>query len=313
MPAKGTNKKRRASVSKKGRKSFFSFLSVGHKKPRKNTSSKRSAPKKSVKAPALNTRNSASLMPDWVHWTITVILIILVSAAAYYLFLRPYFYRLRPCRGTREYGVCLPSGFLCYGIDVSHHQGDIRWRDVAQSSAENEIPLRFVIMKATEGSTFTDPRYADNIREARNAGFVCGVYHFYDPGKSPQQQADHFINTVKLQSGDLVPVVDVERSGRSSDDLQRELLVFLKELEAHYGVKPIIYSSSKFRRRHLNNPAFDSYPFWVAHYYVVRPETDKQWSIWQFTDHASIEGIDEYTDFNVFRGTDADFNSLRIK
>jgi GH25 family lysozyme M1 (1,4-beta-N-acetylmuramidase) len=34
--------------------------------------------------------------------------------------------------------------------------------------------------------------------------------------------------------------------------------------------------------------------------------------IWQFTDHASVEGIDGYTDFNVFRGSEADFNKLRI-
>jgi lysozyme len=110
-----------------------------------------------------------------------------------------------------------------------------------------------------------------------------------------------------------VPVVDVERTGRSSAELQRELLIFLKALEDHYGVKPIIYASSKFRKRHLDNPAFDSYPFWVAHYYVVRPETTKPWVLWQFTDHASVEGIGEYTDLNVFRGSEADFQSLRIK
>ena len=142
---------------------------------------------------------------------------------------------------------------------------------------------------------------------------MCGVYHFYDPWTSPQKQAQHYINTVKLQKGDFVPVVDVERSGRSSADLRKDLLAFIKELELHYGVKPIIYASAKFRRRHLNGSEFDSYPFWVAHYYVVRPGTDKHWRIWQFTDHATVDGIGEYTDFNVFRGTEADFNSLRIK
>ena len=118
---------------------------------------------------------------------------------------------------------------------------------------------------------------------------------------------------MKLQKGDFVPVVDVERTGRSSEDLQRELLVFLKALETHYGAKPVIYSSTKFRKRHLSGPAFDSYPFWVAHYYVSRPETDRPWLMWQFSDHASVAGIDEYTDFNVFKGSEADFNSLRIK
>ena len=111
----------------------------------------------------------------------------------------------------------------------------------------------------------------------------------------------------------MVPVVDVERSGRSSADLRKDLLVYLKAIESHYGVKPVIYASSKFRKRHLNDNVFDAYPFWVAHYYVVRPGTDKQWRIWQFTDHATVEGIGGYTDFNVFRGSEADFQSLRIK
>ncbi len=257
-------------------------------------------------------RKPLYMLPDWLHWLVTISLICIVSAVAYYLFLRPYFYRLRPCMGAREYGVCLPTGFLHYGIDVSHHQGKIDWDRVASSSQANGYPIKFVIMKATESDTFTDPDYRDNIADARKAGFVCGVYHFYDPGTSPDKQAQHFINTVNLMKGDFVPVVDVERSGRASD-LRRDLLVYLKTLERHYGVKPIIYASAKFRRRHLNTAEFDAYPFWVAHYYVVRPVTDKQWRIWQFTDHASVEGIREYTDFNVFRGTDADFNSLRIK
>ena len=269
--------------------------------------------KKRVSVPKKKGRKPFYMLPDWLHWAITGALIVFLSLGAYYLFLRPYFYRLRPCKGAREYGVCLPSGYLCYGIDVSHHQGWIDWNRVAQSSAMNSYPVRFVIMKATEGSTFTDSSYSDNIIEARKAGFICGVYHFFDPWTSPDKQAAHYINTVKLEQGDLVPVVDVERTGRSSADLRQDLQVFLKALESHYGCKPIIYSSAKFRKRHLNSHEFDGYPFWVAHYYVVRPETDKPWSFWQFTDRAGIEGIGGYTDFNVFRGSEADFQSLRIK
>lgn len=256
---------------------------------------------------------SSYIMPDWMHWIITLFLIAVISTGAYYFYLRPYLYRLRPCKGTKEYGVCLPTGFTYYGIDISHHQGEIDWNLVAQSSAMSEQPIKFVIMKATEGSSFTDTSFYENMSQARDAGFVCGAYHFYDPGTSPGKQAEHFIATAHLVKGDFVPVVDVERTGRSSGDLQRELLIFLKELEAHYGVKPIIYASSKFRKRHLSNQAFDEYPFWVAHYYVVRPETAKPWLFWQFTDHASVAGISEYVDFNVFKGTEAEFNKVRIE
>lgn len=269
--------------------------------------------KKRVSVPKKKGRKPSYVMPDWLHWLITAAILVVLSAAAYHFLLRPYIFRLKPCQGTREYGVCLPSGFLYYGIDVSHHQGKIDWERVVDSSVENGYPIKFVIIKATESDTFTDPDYNDNISNARKAGLVCGVYHFYDPSISPQRQAQHFINTVKLQKGDLVPVVDVERTGRSSADLRRDLLIFIKELELNYGVKPMIYASAKFHRRNLGSPEFDAYPFWVAHYYVVRPVTDRQWRFWQFTDRSSVEGIGGYTDFSVFRGTEADFNSLRIK
>lgn len=269
--------------------------------------------RKRVSVPKKKGRKPSYVMPDWLHWLITAAILVVISVAAYHFLLRPYIFRLKPCQGAREYGVCLPSGFLYYGIDVSHHQGKIDWERVVDSSFENGYPIKFVIIKATESDTFTDPDYSDNISDARKAGLVCGVYHFYDPSTSPQRQAQHFINTVKLKKGDLVPVIDVERTGRSSADLRRDLLIFIKELELNYGVKPMIYASAKFHRRNLGSPEFDAYPFWVAHYYVVRPVTDRQWRFWQFTDHSSVEGIGGYTDFNVFRGSEADFDSLRIK
>lgn len=321
MPAKGTRKKRGDTVpKKKGRNPFFLFFGSGNSKSRNGVVRKpvTETSKKKKKTHGQTGRQTIvkverQMVPDVIHWMVTVVLIAVVSVGAYYIFLRPYFYRWRPCQGTKEYGVCMPSGFLYYGIDISHHQGRIDWKQVASSSAESGYPIKFAIMKATEGSSFTDPEYIDNISDARAAGFVCGVYHFYDPDASPDKQAEHYINTVKLQKGDFVPVVDVERSGRSSGDLQRELLVFLKTLETHYGAKPIIYASAKFRKRHLDIAAFDAYPFWVAHYYVARPATDKRWLLWQFTDHASVKGIDGYTDFNVFKGSVADFNSLLIR
>jgi lysozyme len=247
-------------------------------------------------------------LPSWAWWIGGISVVAVYVYFFYYIFVGPFGFRWRALYGDVSY----PEGYEIHGIDISHHQGKIDWDRVASSSQANGYPIKFVIMKATESDTFTDPDYRDNIADARKAGFVCGVYHFYDPGTSPDKQAKHFINTVNLMKGDLVPVVDVERAGRASD-LRKDLLVYLKTLERHYGVKPIIYASAKFRRRHLNTAEFDAYPFWVAHYYVVRPVTDKQWRIWQFTDHASVDGIREYTDFNVFRGTDADFNSLRIK
>ncbi len=258
-------------------------------------------------------RKKSRKVPEWLHWATAVLLMLLMAFMAYMVLLRPYFYRWLPCQGTKEYGVCIPQGYRYYGIDVSHHQGSIDWNRVVEASRENGLPIRFAMIKATEGSTFTDPDFSWNMAHAKQAGLVCGAYHFYNPGTSPQKQAAHYINTVSLQKGDFVPIIDVERSGRSSAALRRELKVFVDEIKSHYGVTPIIYSSAKFQSRYLDSYELNECPFWVAHYYVARPATERNWTIWQFSDRASVDGIDGYTDFNVFSGSDADFERLRIK
>ncbi|MBO4268030.1 MAG: glycoside hydrolase family 25 protein [Bacteroidaceae bacterium] len=252
-------------------------------------------------------------MPGWVHWSGTIILLALVAAGAFFVLLKPYFYRWKPCFGEKEYSVCLPSGYLYYGIDVSHHQGRIDWQRVAASSAVSEYPLKFVIMKATEGGTFKDPNLEENLTAAREAGFVCGVYHFFNPASSPSVQAAFFRDNVQLTAGDLVPVVDVETEVKDVRKLQKDLSEFLGAVESFFGVKPVIYTSVKFRRRYLNAPAFSQYCFWVAHYYVDEPATDLDWSFWQFSDRARIDGIYGLTDIDVFRGTETAFDSLRLK
>ena len=257
--------------------------------------------------------SSLYMLPGWIHWLGTALLILLIAFGAYTFLLKPYFYRWLPCQGHKEYDVCVPTGFKYYGIDVSHHQGRIDWSQVASSNAESDCPVKFVIIKATEGGTFVDPDFETNLKGAREAGFVCGVYHFFNPSTPAGKQADFYINNVKLNKGDFAPVVDVERTGRSDKELQDGLSEFLSIIEKHYGVKPIIYASAKFRKRHLDSDRFNYYPVWIAHYYVVRPDSDVKWRIWQFTDRARVNGIAEYTDLNVFSGTEADFNSLRIK
>ena len=47
-----------------------------------------------------------------------------------------------------------------YGIDVSHHQGEIEWGRVAENTSPR---ISFVYIKVTEGATFQDPKYLMNI------------------------------------------------------------------------------------------------------------------------------------------------------
>lgn len=235
------------------------------------------------------------------HWIFTAIGAVAILAFFYYFFIRPYSYRWKPCYGYKGYGVCLPVNFKVHGIDVSHHQGIINWEAV-KATEKQKYPIRFAFMKATEGGDYKDRRFAENFRQAREVGLIRGAYHFYNPNSEPIRQADFYISQVKLEKGDLAPVLDIERKPRDKAKLQADLVKFLNRLEQHYGVKPIIYTSYKYRARYLDAPEFAKYPLWIAHYYVDSLSYEGPWQFWQHTDYGTVPGIDESVDLNVFNG-----------
>ncbi len=206
----------------------------------------------------------------------------------------------------------MPQGFEVFGVDVSHHQGNIDWMEVSAMS-DNGFPLRFAVIKATEGGDFKDTNYDVNYATARECGLACGAYLFYNPGTSPSSQAAFYINNVSLASGDLPPVVDVEHKGKSVGQLRKDVLECLVLLENHYGTSPIIYTSYKFWKHYLNVPDFEKYKFWIAHYYIDDPDDDIDWTIWQFTDRGNVPGIDSYVDLNVFNGSYDSFRQTLVK
>ena len=202
----------------------------------------------------------------------------------------------------------LLEGYSVHGIDVSAYQGRIDWPEVARHG------VRFAFIKASEGGTLHDSRFARNWREARAAGISCGAYHYFQPTRDGQTQADLFVGTVPLAAGDLPPVLDVEAAHfHDVASLRREVARWLRLVEAHYGVRPILYSNHNFYAHYLAGH-FDDYPLWLAHYEVEAPSLPRtKWIIWQHSDEAYVPGIRGAVDFNVFQGNYQALLALRIK
>jgi len=251
-------------------------------------------------------------IPTWLYYVLMGGVVVLFSAVFYYFFIRPYAYRWKPCYGMKAYGICMPYGYQVHGIDISHYQGKIDWKMLTQTR-QGQFPIHFVFMKSTEGGDFSDKNFVTNFDSAKAYGFIRGAYHFYNPKTDPIKQADFFINSVKLEAGDLPPVLDIEKKSRDMKILQKDLKVWLRKVENHYGVKPIIYASYKFKTRYLNDSVFNSYPYWIAHYYVDSVKYEGDWKFWQHTDVGTLPGISEQVDLNIFNGSLSDLDSLLIK
>lgn len=87
------------------------------------------------------------------------------------------------------------------GIDISHHNSDdpghrpIDWQKVAGIAAPGG-PVRFAMIKISEGADFRDPTAAANAQGAKNAGVLFGYYHFARPGaNNAADEARNFYDT----------------------------------------------------------------------------------------------------------------------
>lgn len=250
-----------------------------------------------------------SHFPRWAWWIGGIGVIVLYVAAFYYFFVGPTGFRWRALYGDANY----PDGYEIHGIDISHYQGTIDW-DALQNAMIKGCPLRFIFIKATEGSTRIDDRFNENFSRAREYGFIRGAYHFWTNKSTPRDQAYYFLNHVHLQEGDLPPVLDIEHkpNNRTTEDFQRDVLTWLHIVEDKYHVKPIIYTYYKFKERYLSASVFDDYPYWIAHYYVDRVEYKGKWKFWQHTDAGKLPGIKGYVDFDIYNGSFYDLRKLTI-
>lgn len=211
--------------------------------------------------------------------------------------------------GDAEY----PEGYEIHGIDISHYQGEIDWEQLKNAMIEG-CPVRFVIIKSTEGASRLDDHFRENFNQVRDYGFIRGVYHFWSNKSSAREQAYYFLDKVHLTEGDLPPVLDIEHkpADKSVDDFQRDVLTWLHIVEDKYHAKPIIYTYYKFKEKYLSAPVFDDYPYWIAHYYVDKVQYQGKWKFWQHTDAGKLPGIKGYVDFNIYNGSFYDLRKLCI-
>lgn len=194
-----------------------------------------------------------------------------------------------------------------FGLDISHHQ-DARL-DLAQCRREG---IDFVFIKATDGATFRDTEFADNLREARAAGLLVAAYHYVRLNASFYGQVE---NIQRAVPGNVPIILDVE-AGSGGVGLARDLVKELREIG--YTV-PLLYLPRWYWQQ-LGRPSLAGLPpLWSSRYpdNVIGSLAD-EWadvpvSYWdgygglpvavlQFTSSVRIAGH-QPIDANAFRGT----------
>lgn len=206
-----------------------------------------------------------------------------------------------------------PAQWEVFGVDVSAYQGEVDWHTLAGQGVD------FAFIKATEGSSLQDRRFAANWTGAAEAGVRAGAYHFFSYDSPGETQAENFISMVPVTAGALPPVVDLEFYGaylkqpKSREEVLPVLLPLLERLEEHYGVKPILYATYRSYRLYLSGGAFAGYPLWMSSPLIA--PLGRDWSFWQYSHSAQLKGYqgsEARIDLNVFSGSRAEFDRFGL-
>ena len=91
--------------------------------------------------------------------------------------------------------------------------------------------------------------------------------------------------------------------------MKAEIASYADEIHAHYGVRPIFYTTAQFNDAHLKG-AFAQERFWARSLYQWPPFRRTQWIIWQRDNRAKIPGVSVPVDLNDFRGDDRAFDAF---
>ncbi|MFE9381770.1 GH25 family lysozyme [Streptomyces sp. NPDC007025] len=156
------------------------------------------------------------------------------------------------------------------GIDVASYQ----------SRTPSLSGMDFVFVKATEGTSYVNPKMRDQAAHARKHGRVVGFYHFVRPG-SMSAQARYFVDRAASLHGDPL-VLDWEVSGVSGADKDR----FIREVQRLRGETHqvgLYCSQNYWLTRDTTSFAGDF--LWVANYNgrPGHPGVRAKWTIHQYT------------------------------
>ena len=197
------------------------------------------------------------------------------------------------------------------GIDIS------RWQAGINLAA---VPCEFVVIKATEGTTYVNPYCDQHFRQAAELGKKLGVYHFAGGGNAAAE-AEYFVRNIRGYIGKAILVLDFEIQNMANGAIwSKQWLDRVYELTR---VKPLIYMSN-YMANHLdwNAVASAGYPLWNAYYYAYGtpmgynpdaplPQKLGPWGgalLYQYTSEGRLPGYNGYLDLDVFYGDSGDWD-----
>jgi len=219
-----------------------------------------------------------------------------------------------------------------YGIDVSHRNGNINWKQMKT----NSVDVSFAIMKITQGNHLYSGKYSrydfvKNVEEAKENGVEVTFYHFAEFGRTNNPaddavaDANYCISKLTLFDKPKLPIVlDLEmdcftqvkayRWSNRDADVKTYVLKWI-EIMKGAGYEIMIYTAPQYLKK-VSTDYLSNYPLWYARPTNVNGSMNSEvwepstpiskwynWDIWQFSFQGNVTGIDGNVDLNAMKKT----------
>lgn len=190
-------------------------------------------------------------------------------------------------------------------IDISHFNGSPDWTKVRAAGIQG------VIHKATQGTTYVDSTFATAKKDVPASGLLWGAYHFGTGASSGTDQAQFFLDTVKPDAQTLC-AIDFESNPSGTAMTLAEMLEWIAAVEKATGRAPVVYGGKSLLFGDIASspePALAKCPLWIAQYTSaaapsgIPPQVWKTWTLWQYTESGTVDGITGQVDRERFNGT----------
>ena len=157
------------------------------------------------------------------------------------------------------------------GIDISKWQGDINL---------SMVPCDFVIVKATQANKYVNPYFTKKVDEALKLGKLVGAYHYCASGVGAENEAKHFVETIKPYIGKILLCIDWEGDSNPKFGDASYVLSILDKVYELTKVKPLIYQSKSVCRTSGMDKIAAKYELWAAQYANNNPQIGYRESPW---------------------------------
>lgn len=199
-----------------------------------------------------------------------------------------------------------------YFIDISSHNGVISVSDYQRLKSQG---ITGVVVKLTEGTSYTNPYARAQVANAQAAGLRVSAYHYshYETAAEARAEAQYFVRVAQSMglSGSTTMVNDMEERSMLNSDLNANTQAWKDEMTRLGYSNNVYYTMASWldtKGGKLNTAKFGLSNLWVAHYLYAYTYLDQEsakslsyysnTAAWQYTSvspklsHALDESID---------------------